>query len=331
MTTGILIVNLGTPSTPTASAVRNYLTEFLSDPRVVEIPRWLWIPILRAIILPLRSKRTAKNYQKIWLSEGSPLMVYSKRLIKKLEEAFSKQDLCIELAMRYGEPTIESALKKFQQTNCSRIIVLPLFPQYSAATTASLFEEVTKQLHKWRAIPSMDFINQYAENSKYIEALTQSVQKHWKKHGNAGHLLMSFHGLPERQIKAGDPYQKQCLTTANLLAEKLQLQPTEYTVAFQSRFGKAKWIEPYCDQTLQQMPARGIKRIDVICPGFAVDCLETLEEIAQTNAELFHAAGGEYFSYIPALNDSIEHQEVLTNILLPHIPDLNETLIRETF
>lgn len=310
MNTGILLVNLGTPDAPTPLAVFRYLGEFLSDRRVVEIPAWLWLPLLYGVILPMRSRKTAKNYQKIWTKEGSPLLVNSQKLVKSLEATGQH----VALAMRYGKPSIAKVLATLQQKKIDKLIILPLFPQYSSTTTASVFDAVSKELQQWRSLPELVMINNYASHPAYIAALTENIQKHWQEQEKASHLVISFHGLPKRNITAGDPYQEQCLQTTRLLTQSLGLHEDQYTVVFQSRFGRAEWLQPYCDETLMAMPKRGIKRVDVVCPGFAVDCLETLEEIAKTNAELFYKTGGEYFRYIPALNDTEIHRRMLVTI-----------------
>lgn len=317
MKTGILLVNLGTPDEPTASAVRHYLQEFLSDPRVVELPRLLWLPLLYGIIVPLRLRRTLKNYQKIWTNSGSPLSVNSRNLAHALANNLQEHHYNTEIAvaMRYGKPSIAAELRNLRQHQCEKIIILPLFPQYSSTTTASVFDAVSAELQHWRVIPELTMLTNYARHPAYIAALAQSVQNYWQQHQPSEHLLISFHGLPKRNITAGDPYQDQCMDTAKRLAEKLNLPHNKYTVVFQSRFGAAEWLQPYCDKTLMKLPKEGIKTVDVVCPGFAVDCLETLEEMAKTNAELFHAAGGKQFRYIPALNDSQLHQDMLVEIV----------------
>lgn len=316
-TIGVLVTNLGTPTAPTTAAVRTYLAEFLSDSRVVEIPRPLWWLILHGIVLRIRPKRSAALYQKIWTPEGSPLLVNSQKLVNALQQKFvieNNNSIKIVLGMRYGQPSIEQALQTLQQANCNKILVLPLFPQYSAATTASVFDAVAKVFRKWRALPELKMLTQYYKHPAYIAAIADSIQQHWQQHGQQ-HLLFSFHGLPQRCVELGDPYQQQCLATAQLVVEQLQLPQEKYSVVFQSRFGRAQWLQPYCDKTLQAMPAQGIKNVSVICPGFAVDCLETLEEINQLNREIFLNAGGEIFHYIPALNDSAMQANLLKAII----------------
>lgn len=315
-TVGVLITNLGTPAAPTAKALKRYLSEFLSDPRVVEIPRLLWLPILHGIILRMRPKHSAALYQKIWTPEGSPLLINSQNLVKALQQQLPPDTFKIALGMRYGQPSIREALTHLQQANCEEIIVLPLFPQYSAATTASTFDAVAAVLKTWRVVPKLKILTHYFDHPAYITALAESVKQHWQQHGQQDQLLFSFHGLPQRCVELSDPYQQQCLMTARLVAEQLQLPQEKWSVVFQSRFGYAKWLQPYCAETLQNLPGKGIKNVSVICPGFAVDCLETLEEINQLNRNLFLKAGGEKFYYIPCLNDSTAHVGLLKEIIM---------------
>lgn len=309
---GVLFINLGTPQAPSRRAVRDYLAEFLSDRRVVELPTWLWQPLLKCVILPLRAPRSALLYQSIWMDEGSPLAVYSQRLADKLQinlgEAYK-----VVLAMRYGQPSIEAGIHTLLAAGVSSITVLPLYPQYSAATTASCFDKISQLLQQTRAIPNVRFIASYFDHPLYIEGLVKQLKKY--RLASNEYLLFSFHGLPQRCIERGDPYQQQCFTTVRLIAERLQLAADDYQIVFQSRFGAAKWLQPYCDEVLQQLPARGIKEVSVICPGFAVDCLETLEEISKRYRSIFLKAGGKRFNYIPALNDSVEQMQLLTNLL----------------
>lgn len=309
MKTGILLTNLGTPAAPTAKAVRKYLAEFLWDPYVVQIPRPLWWLILHGIVLRIRPKKSAQLYQEIWLPEGSPLMVYSQRLAKKLEE---KSDIKVALGMRYGEPSLEQALNELRNHKVDRIVVLPLYPQYSTTTTASTFVRIGKILKKWREVPQLNFVKQYFDHYEYIAAIAETIRAQKERDS---HLVFSFHGLPKSCVEKGDPYQQQCEMTANLIAANLQLTKEDYSTVFQSRFGAAEWIKPYCDETLRNLPAQGIKNVTVVCPGFPVDCLETLEEIAQQNREIFLQAGGEKFTYIPALNASDPHVELLLSLV----------------
>lgn len=315
MKSGVLLINLGTPSAPTPKAVRYYLAEFLSDRCVVELPDCLWQPLLKFIILPVRARYSAKLYQSIWMDEGSPLTVYTQRLAKKLQTSLADQ-YKVALAMRYGKPNIEAGLRELFAAGVSSIVILPLYPQYSAATTASCFDKISQILQQSRLIPNLRFIASYFDHSLYIQAITNKIKQSRAKQGKNSYLLFSFHGLPQRCIELGDPYQQQCVTTVRLIAECLQLSADEYQLVFQSRFGKSQWLQPYCDVVLQQLPAQGIKNVTIICPGFVVDCLETLEEISKRYRELFLKAGGESFNYIPALNDSIEQVQLLANLLL---------------
>lgn len=314
MKSGVLLINLGTPSAPTLKAVRHYLAEFLSDRRVVEFPVWLWQPLLKLVILPIRARHSAKLYQSIWMDEGSPLVVYTQRLAENVQAHLGDKYQLV-FAMRYGKPSIQAGLKKLLAADVSSITILPLYPQYSAATTASCFDKISEFFQTSRIIPQLKFISSYFDHPRYIEALANQIKTHRVEQIKNNYLLFSFHGLPQRCIECGDPYQQQCVTTAGLLAERLQLSVDAYQVVFQSRFGKAKWLQPYCDVVLQQLPARGIKNVTVICPGFAVDCLETLEEIAKRYRELFLKAGGERFQYIPALNDTMEHSEIMSALI----------------
>lgn len=309
---GVLLINLGTPQAPSKRAVRDYLAEFLTDRRVVELPAWLWRPLLTSVILPLRSRRSATLYQSIWLDEGSPLAVYSQRVADKLQVNLA-EDYKVMLAMRYGQPGIETAVNALLAAGVSAITILPLYPQYSAATTASCFDKLSEVFQHSRVIPNLHFIASYFDHPLYIEGLIKQLKK-YRSTPNS-YLLFSFHGLPQRCIERGDPYQQQCLTTVGLIAERLQLTAENYQIVFQSRFGAAKWLQPYCDVVLQQLPARGIKDVTIMCPGFAVDCLETLEEISKRYRALFLKAGGERFNYIPALNDSAEQLQLLVNLL----------------
>ncbi len=310
----VLLINLGTPSAATTSAVRHYLTEFLTDPRVVEWPAWLWKPFLKAIVLPIRCKRSARLYQSIWLDEGSPLAVYSKKLAGKVQQQLG-DSYQVVLGMRYGQPSLQTALDSLLQEKIQSLIILPLYPQYSAATTASCFDVIAGLLKQRRFIPSLHFVSSYFDCGFYINALAKTIRAYWQKHDASAYLLFSFHGLPKRAVELGDPYAQQCAATVNLLAKELNLTSDHYQLVFQSRFGKAEWLQPDCEFVLQQLPKQGIKRVAVICPGFAVDCLETLEEISQRYRKLFLKAEGESFHYIPALNASNEHSELLASLI----------------
>ncbi|MDT8386338.1 MAG: ferrochelatase [Thiogranum sp.] len=319
--TGVLLVNLGTPEAPTAHAVRRYLGEFLWDSRVVEIPRPLWWLILHGVILRLRPGKVARAYQSVWMEDGSPLMVFSRRQAKSLQQRLADlapEELEVALAMRYGTPSIEHALNELRQRGMRRLLVLPMYPQYSATTTATVFDEVTRVLRGWRWIPEFRFIQHYHDDPGYIEALANSVREHWEQIGRPDRLMISFHGLPKRCLLSGDPYYCECSKTARLLAESLQLQDDEWKLTFQSRFGREEWLQPYTSATLTEWGQERIPRVDVICPGFSADCLETLEEIAEQNRELFLEAGGQDLRYIPALNDRDDHVNALADLAMRH-------------
>lgn len=307
--TGVLLINLGTPDAPTAQAVRRYLAEFLGDPRVVEIPRAVWLPILYGFILPFRPSRVARNYAGIWMEEGSPLLVHSQRLAQRLEE--SLDDVPVELGMSYGNPSTEAALSRLEAQQVEQVVVLPLYPQYSGTTTAAGFDVLARSLSRRRKIPGLTLIRDYHDQPAYIGALAASVHAHWDQHGRGEHLVMSFHGIPKRNVDLGDPYAVQCERSAELLAEALGLEPSAWSLVYQSRFGKAEWLQPYADDRFRELAKQGIGTLDVICPGFAADCLETLEEIAVEYAELFQEAGGKALRYIPALNDAPAHADAL--------------------
>lgn len=312
---GVLLVNLGSPIAPTVPAVRQFLREFLGDPRVVNIPRPIWWLILNGFVLPFRPKRSAQAYQKIWTEEGSPLTVFTRQLSEKLAEKLKDKGITVAYAMRYGEPSIAKQLKALKEQGINDIIILPLYPQYSSTTTASVYDDLMKELNRWRHLPSFCFISDYHQHDSYITAIADSVKAHWQAHGKAELLVMSFHGLPELLTKLGDPYFHQCQTTAKLIAEQCGLKENDWQLVFQSRFGRAEWLKPYCADTLQQLPTTGIKSVDMICPGFGVDCLETLEEIAMENKHLFQEAGGKDYRYIPCLNSSDAHVDVLEQLI----------------
>ncbi|MCX7060525.1 MAG: ferrochelatase [Gammaproteobacteria bacterium] len=316
--TGVLLMNLGSPDAPTGPAIRRYLAQFLGDPRVVELPRALWLPILYLFIVPFRPKRLAHAYGSIWMDEGSPLLVHSKRQAAKLKAKLAAQygrDVPVELAMTYGNPSVESAIAALEQQGVRRIVVLPLYPQYSGSTTAACFDAVFAETQKRRWMPEMRTMSCYHDHPSHIAALSNSVRRHWDTHGRGDHLLMSFHGVPQHYVTAGDPYYCQCQKTGRLLAEALELPKDSYSISFQSRFGKAPWVQPYTDATVRALATRGVKTLDVMCPGFAADCLETLEEISIGVGEDFVAHGGSAFRYIPALNDHDEHIEMIAGLL----------------
>jgi len=307
-TQGLLLVNLGTPQAPTAAAVRGYLAEFLSDPRVVQVPRLLWWPLLHGVILPLRSPRVARKYAQVWMDDGSPLAVYTAHLAAAIGERLS--GVPVAHAMRYGEPGIDAALHALRDRGCGRVLVLPLYPQYSTTTTASVADALARIARDATELP-LRMVEQYPTDAGVVAALAGSVRAHWQAHGRGERLLMSFHGIPQRLVDAGDPYSAQCHATANALAAALGLGHGEWLVTFQSRFGREQWLQPATDATLRLLGETGVGRVDVVCPGFPADCLETLEEIALQNAALFRAAGGGTLSYIPCLNDAPAHADAL--------------------
>ena len=327
-TTGVLITNLGTPDEPTAPAVRRYLKEFLWDPRVVEIPRPVWWLILHAFVLTTRPRKSAHAYTQIWSDDGSPLMVHAKRQRDDLQKSLDsriKGPVKVALGMRYGNPSIASAMEELHAAEARRILVFPLYPQHSAATTASTLDAVALTLQKWRWLPDLRFIAQYHDQPGYIHALVNSIRQFWDKHGKPERLLFSFHGMPRRTLMAGDPYHCQCQKTARLVAEHLDLDADEWSVAFQSLFGREEWLRPYANETLEQLGKQGLKSVHVACPGFSADCLETLEEMAMQNKEVFQQAGGGDYRYIPALNDDPEHISALTDIVLQNISGWPDT------
>lgn len=311
---GVLLINLGTPDAPTTSALRRYLREFLSDPRVIEIPRFVWLCILHGIILRVRPKKSAKLYQSVWTSEGSPLLAISKQQQHAIQEQLG-DGFSVKLGMRYGNPSIASALRELQKEAVRKIIVLPLYPQYAAPTTGSSFDAVAKELSAWRWVPELHFINNYCDESLYIDALANSVREHIEKNGKPQKIVFSYHGMPKRNLELGDPYYCFCIKTTRLVAERLGLDKNDYIASFQSRFGYAEWLKPYTDETLKNLPAEGVKNIAIISPAFSADCLETLEELAVENRHTFTAAGGEKYTYIPALNDRADHIHALADII----------------
>ena len=323
---GVLLTNLGTPDSYKSGDVRRYLKEFLWDPRVVEMPRPIWWLVLNLVILNTRPRKSAKIYESVWTDEGSPLLVISRQQRQKLEQQFNQNfiepDLIkVELGMRYGNPSISTALTNLKSAGARKILILPLYPQYSATTTASTFDAVCAELSRWRWIPALRMINHYHNNPDYIQALANSVRNYRQTHGNSELLLMSFHGIPQAYYESGDPYYCECQETARLLAEELGLNDHEWKLSFQSRMGPKKWLQPYTDQTLISLAQKGTRYVQVICPGFSADCLETLEEIAVENRDVFLQSGGESFGYIPCLNDGNEHIRVLTRLVTGSIRD----------
>lgn len=319
-TIGILLVNLGTPDRPDQAAVRRYLKEFLWDPRVVEMARPLWWLALNLVILNTRPKRSAAAYAKVWTAQGSPLLVISEQQQAALQQALSDTDMPIRVAlgMRYGNPSITAALAELRDAGARKILVLPLYPQYSATTTASIFDAVTAELRTWRWLPELRFVNHYPDDPHYIAALADSVRRYRSEHGDAERLLMSFHGIPQEYFDKGDPYFCECHKTGRLLAAELGLADDAWQISFQSRLGPKQWLQPYTDKTLEQLAGAGVKSVQVICPGFSADCLETLEEVAMENREVFLHAGGERYAYIPCLNDAPLHIEALANLVRRH-------------
>ncbi|MBX4580786.1 ferrochelatase [Klebsiella pneumoniae] len=314
--TGILLANLGTPDAPTPGAVKRYLRQFLSDKRVVDTSRLLWWPLLRGVILPIRSPRVAKLYQSVWMEEGSPLMVYSRRQQQAL--AARLPDTPVALGMSYGSPSLASAVDDLLAQGVEHIVVLPLYPQYSCSTVAAVWDELARILAKKRAIPGISFIRDYAEHLDYIHALAASVRASFAVHGEPDLLLLSYHGIPQRYANQGDDYPQRCRDTTRELVSALGLPPERVMMTFQSRFGREPWLTPYTDETLKMLGEKGTKHIQVLCPGFAADCLETLEEIAVQNREIFLEAGGKQYEYIPALNADAAHIEMMVNLTAPY-------------
>lgn len=316
--TAVLLVNLGTPTAPTAAAVRPYLAEFLSDPRVIELPRWQWWPILHGIILRVRPKRSAHAYGRIWDAQGSPLRWHSEALARALQAELGDA-VRVALAMRYGQPAVAPTIAELQRDGVRRLLVLPLYPQYSATSIGSVIDAVADAMKALRWPPELRLINGYHDDTGHIDALASSIERWWATNGRGEKLLISFHGIPERYARAGDPYPEQCRATAHLLASRLQLAAEQWTLSFQSRLGRERWLSPYTDATVRKLAADGVKKLDVVCPGFAVDCLETLEEIGMQNRDFFLAAGGTALRYIPALNTSPTQIASLAALLRRHL------------
>jgi ferrochelatase len=314
------MVNLGTPEAPTPKAVRSFLKEFLSDVRVVDAPRLIWWFVLRVILL-IRPKPVAKAYKSVWTDEGSPLLAISKKQAAALQKKLALDtatDIPVGLAMTYGNPSILSASNALRSKGVERILVLPMYPQFSSSTTAAIYDKLSDLLKQCPHLPEMRWIRDFHDYPAYINALAQSVEQQWNKTGRSEKLLMSFHGVPERYTAKGDPYERQCRLTADLLADKLGLQQEQWQCCFQSRFGREEWVKPYTDKTLMQWGKDGVKSVDIICPAFSADCLETLEEIQVENKEYFLEAGGEHYHYIPALNDNADHIEMLSQLVQQH-------------
>jgi protoporphyrin/coproporphyrin ferrochelatase len=319
--TAVLLVNLGTPDEATAPALRRYLAEFLSDPRVVEIPRLVWLPILHGIILQTRPAKSAAKYATVWMPGGSPLAVWTQRQTEAVAArlAADGHQVLVRHAMRYGNPGLPAVLDALRAEGATRVLVLPLYPQFAAATTASVNDKVMQWAMQTRRMPELRFIGEYHDDPGYIAALAESLKSHWQQHGRAEKLVLSFHGVPERSLTMGDPYHCHCHKTARLMARHLGLRAEDMLVTFQSRFGKAKWLEPYTEPTLRSLAEQGVKSVDVMCPGFVADCLETLEEIAQEARDAFIEAGGERFGYVPCLNDDARWIEALADLAVRHL------------
>ncbi len=320
--TGILLVNLGTPDAPTAQAVRPYLKQFLGDPRVVEIPKAIWWLILNGIILNVRPKKSAEKYASVWLPEGSPLRVYTEKMAIMLKGYLGERSnapLLVDFAMTYGNPSIPDALQRLKAQNCQRILIVPMFPQYAASSTAPVFDQVFSQLQQMRNLPAIRTVRNFHDDPGYIKSLAANINDYWTRHGRPEKLVMSFHGVPQYTLDKGDPYHCECHKTGRLLAEALGLQKDQYVVSFQSRFGKAEWIKPYTTATLVELGKQKMRRVDVVCPGFVADCLETLEEIAMEGCEDFQHAGGGEYHYIPCLNDRGDWMHALTDMVMSNL------------
>jgi ferrochelatase len=321
--TAVLLINLGTPEAPTAKAVKPYLREFLSDPRVVEIPRLLWWMILNGIILNIRPKKSAAKYASIWLPEGSPLKVHTERQSMLLQDYLNKKiagtELVVDYAMRYGNPSIPAVLVRLKAQNCQRILLMPLYPQYAASATATALDAVFAELQQMRNMPAVRSIKHFHDDAAYIKASAQNIRDYWTLHGRPDKLVMSFHGVPRYTLGKGDPYHCECLKSGRLIAEELGLNNEQYIVSFQSRFGKAEWIKPYTTATLKELGKQRTRRVDIVCPGFVADCLETLEEIAQEGKEDFQHAGGGEYHYIPCLNERPEWIHALGDLVLDNL------------
>jgi ferrochelatase len=319
---GVLVVNLGTPDAPSYGAVQRYLREFLGDRRVIDTSRWIWLPILYAFVLPFRPIRTVRKYRKIWLQDGSPLAVYSSRLASKMDErlrAAAGDRARVALGMTYGNPSIASAIESLARENAKRLLVLPLYPQYCSSTTGSVFDRTCDALRRWRWLPETRFVNDYHDDAGYIEALGTRIEEHWAEAGGRSHLLLSYHGIPAAYVKEGDPYREHTETTTRLLVSRLGLKEGEWSHCYQSRFGSVVWLQPYTEDTLAALAKRGLRKLTVVSPSFAVDCLETLEEVAIEYRDKFRQLGGEQLTLVPALNDDDRHAELLASIVQRHL------------
>lgn len=318
---GVILANLGSPTEPTPKAVKSFLIPFLHDYRVIELTRWLWCPILYGIILPFRSVKSAKNYAKVWWPEGSPLRVITQRQVSALQSYFeetSTGQYVVTEAYSYSAPSLESALDKLRDHGAEQVVMLPLYPQYSATSTAPLLDQLGKYFQSRRNTIQTSYVRSYFRNSQYIEALAKSVKQYWSEHGQAELLLMSFHGIPQQFADKGDPYPQECETTAQLLAQQLGLQPDQWQISYQSRLGRAQWLAPSTSDSLELLGSKKLASVQVMCPGFSVDCLETLEEIEMENAEIYQTAGGSSYQYIPCLNDSRDHIQMMAELIRSH-------------
>lgn len=316
---GVILANTGTPDSPTPRALRRYLAEFLSDPRVIEFPRWLWLPLLHGIILTVRPRRSARLYRRVWTEQGSPLLVYTQQLATRLESQLQQtlaRPVQVVVGMRYGNPSLVAALRALKEAGAAEILVLPLFPQYSGPTTGTILAAVMQELQRWRRVPAVRWVSDYHDHPAYIQALADNLRPQLAR---GGKLLFSFHGIPQSYGRAGDPYAAQCQRTAELLAQQLSLSETSWSMAFQSRFGPQAWLQPYTDEVLAEYGQRGLAHLQVACPGFAVDCLETTDEIGHEGRQEFQEAGGGAFDYLPALNASPEHVRALAQIVLEQV------------
>ncbi len=312
---GVLLVNLGTPEAPERKPVARFLREFLSDPRVVDLPRYLWLPLLNLVIIPLRAGRSAAAYRKIWWPEGSPLLVLTQRLAGRLA-TLMRGEARVEIGMRYQEPSIRSGLARLRAAGTQEVVVLPLYPQFSYTTTASIYDAVDEALRELDWQPTLHRVEQYVDSTDWVEAVAGSIRRHRESYGTAEKLIFSLHGIPQRYVRQGDPYEEQCRASVHAVVKALGLEEGEWLLTYQSRVGREPWLQPYTDETLKEMGKSGVRHVQVVCPGFAVDCLETLEEIAMQNREFFEEAGGEKLEYIPALNDGDDHAEVMKSVAL---------------
>jgi len=311
---GVLLVNLGTPDRPVCPGLRDYLSEFLMDPRVIELPKLFRALLVNGIIINVRSHKSAATYREIWTEDGSPLLINSQNLGKKTAQLLGN-DFQLEVAMRYGNPSVQEKTKSLHDAGVRKLVVIPLYPQYSGSTNGSTFDAIGAALSKQRWVPNLSFVSDYYQYESYIKAVATSISDHWATHGRKQKLVMSFHGIPQKYISNGDPYQSQCASSAQRIAEYLELDDDDWLLVFQSRFGAQEWLQPYCDQTLKSLPAKGVTSVDIVCPGFSADCLETLEEIEGENKAYFLQAGGKEYSYVPCLNDSDSHAKLMTEII----------------